>query len=83
MIILGFWMKRDVFYAFPDVRFQGKYIFVASTNNKTLPIVCSSYPILMNNMKKFPSCSQIRVGIYFSIARRYLVKHSFYFRFEK
>ncbi|XP_044750809.1 transmembrane protein 231-like [Coccinella septempunctata] len=57
----GFWMKRDIFYEFPDVRFQGKYIFAASTNNITLPIVCSSYPELMKYFKSFSSCSQIKV----------------------
>ncbi|XP_045470128.1 transmembrane protein 231-like [Harmonia axyridis] len=57
----GFWMKRDVFYDFPDIRFQGKYIFVASTSNITFPIVCSSYPILKEHFKNFSTCSQIKV----------------------
>lgn len=61
IILLGFWMKRDTFYEVPDIRFQGKYIFVGSTNDISMPIICSSYPILMENFKNFSLCSQIKV----------------------
>ncbi|GJQ84638.1 hypothetical protein Trydic_g12667 [Trypoxylus dichotomus] len=38
----GFWLKADVFYEQPDVRFKGEYIFVGYTNNISFPVICSN-----------------------------------------
>ncbi|KAK9887418.1 hypothetical protein WA026_022354 [Henosepilachna vigintioctopunctata] len=52
---------RDVFYETPDVRFKGKYLFIAPTDNTTHPIACSSYPIYMKYMKSYLGCSYMKI----------------------
>lgn len=59
---LGFWLKRDIFYEQPDIRFRGEYIFVASTNNLFGVISCSSIPHYEQKLKLWESCSTLKVS---------------------
>ncbi|XP_066255582.1 transmembrane protein 231 [Euwallacea similis] len=54
----GFWLKQDLVYEQPDVKFNGEYLFWVTAKDKTL--FCSSFP-LDDNKPKLDPCSSIKV----------------------
>ncbi|KAF5293125.1 hypothetical protein FQA39_LY13735 [Lamprigera yunnana] len=56
----GFWIKHDIFYEQPEVKFKGEYIINVITNNASSPILCSNLPFLQR-FKDFDSCSLLKV----------------------
>jgi hypothetical protein len=60
--IVGFWIKRDVFYEQPDIKFRGEYIFFASTNNLSKPVItCSTLPPYEQTLEFLDTCSTIKI----------------------
>ncbi|XP_068902787.1 transmembrane protein 231 [Tenebrio molitor] len=58
----GFWIKRDVFYEQPDIKFRGEYIFFASTNNLSKPVItCSTLPPYEQTLEFLDTCSTIKI----------------------
>lgn len=80
MYFLGFWIKWDDFYEQPKVELRGEYLFIATTTNLSQPIVCSTFSFYKQNLKRFDSCSTIKVN---KIIKLYLFFIMLSFSLEK
>ncbi|XP_019869203.2 transmembrane protein 231 [Aethina tumida] len=57
----GFWLKRDHFYEQPNVKFKGEYMFYATTNNLSHPILCGTNPFYNELLSPLDMCTNIKV----------------------
>ncbi|KAJ8932541.1 hypothetical protein NQ314_014591 [Rhamnusium bicolor] len=57
----GFWLKRDIFYEQPKVNLRGEYLLIATTNNISNPIICSTFPYYKQNLDFLDVCSIIKL----------------------
>nr|XP_023022035.1 transmembrane protein 231-like [Leptinotarsa decemlineata] len=56
----GFWLKTDVFFEQPRVNLLGDYLLVATNDNSSNPIVCSTYPFYKRHLNHLDFCSLIK-----------------------
>ncbi|XP_050309884.1 transmembrane protein 231 [Anthonomus grandis grandis] len=80
----GFWKKHDISYHQPNVKVQGDYLFIATTNDDLKPISCSTYPQYNKYVKSFDACSSIKIresdqnldgkadSLYFQLSAKFL-----------
>ncbi|KAJ8960942.1 hypothetical protein NQ318_020242 [Aromia moschata] len=57
----GFWLKRDVFHEQPRISLKGEYLLIATTNNITHPIICSTYSYYKERLDFLDVCSTIKL----------------------
>ncbi|XP_074029453.1 transmembrane protein 231 [Leptinotarsa decemlineata] len=57
----GFWLKTDVFFEQPRVNLLGDYLLVATNDNSSNPIVCSTYPFYKRHLNHLDFCSLIKL----------------------
>ncbi|KAG5891832.1 hypothetical protein JTB14_035854 [Gonioctena quinquepunctata] len=57
----GFWLKHDMFFEQPEVNLLGDYLFIATTNNSSNPIVCSTYPFYKRRLDHLDFCTLMKV----------------------
>ncbi|CAH1183734.1 unnamed protein product [Phaedon cochleariae] len=57
----GFWQKQDYFLEQPQVNLLGDHLLIATTNNLSNPIVCSTYPFYKNQLDHLDLCSLIKL----------------------